>query len=129
MREQCASNNTLQQSAMMYGLGEGCDMALDSNGDPTDLDFHLPSFLLLRGPFAWLGWAWVGCSGSRGPGEPMKNVIPPVGPGTKWDKNVLNTDYGIPSGTCAETVPGVSGVFTRECPPRPIELLYPCLCG
>ena len=22
---------------------------------------HLASFLLIRGPYAWLGWAWLGC--------------------------------------------------------------------
>ena len=52
-----------------------------------------------------LSQAWVGCSGSRGPGEPVKNVVPPVGPGTKWDAKVLNTDYGTPIGTCTETAP------------------------
>lgn len=34
------------------GLGEGCSLAVDANGDPTDLDFHLPAFLALRGPYA-----------------------------------------------------------------------------
>ena len=34
------------------GLGEKCSLAVDANGDPTDLDFHLPAFLLLRGPYA-----------------------------------------------------------------------------
>eukprot|EP01052_Picozoa_sp_SAG31_P051693 SAG31_NODE_12393_length_945_cov_1.096927_2_plen_216_part_00 len=52
-----AVNNTLQSSAMMFGLGEGCDLALDKNGDPVDLDFYLPAFLALRGPYAWLGWS------------------------------------------------------------------------
>lgn len=106
---------------MMYGLGEGCNLALDKNGDPTDLDFHLPAFLALRGPFAWLGWAWVGCSGSRGPGEPVKEVVPPVLAGSKWDKKVLNTDYGTPLGVCTETAAG-SGVFTREYTKASVEV-------
>eukprot|EP01043_Picozoa_sp_COSAG02_P109247 COSAG02_NODE_45316_length_358_cov_0.845560_1_plen_119_part_11 len=84
---------------MMYGLGDGCKLTVDKDGEVEDLDFHLASFLTLRGPFAWLGWACkcrgkpyfvsfvslihfvecccgkgVGCSGSRGPGEPIKNV-------------------------------------------------------
>jgi hypothetical protein len=93
MRQQCSPvNNTLESSAMMFGLGNGCSLALDKHGDPTDLDFFLPAFLALRGPYAWLGWAWVGCSGSRGPGEPVKEVVPPVGSGTKWEAKVLNTD-------------------------------------
>ena len=66
------------------------------------------------------GWAWTGCSGSRGPGEPVKNVIPPVGPevlgvgpGKKWRDKILHTDYGMPVGTCVETAPN-SSIFTRE---------------
>ena len=55
MRESCQPGSALQSSAMMYGLGEGCNLAVDKNGDPTDLDFHLPAFLALRGPYAWLG--------------------------------------------------------------------------
>jgi hypothetical protein len=39
------------------GLGKGCNLAVDSNGDPTDLDFHLPAFLALRGPYA-VSVAW-----------------------------------------------------------------------
>ena len=27
---------------MMYGLGEGCNLAVDKDGDVQDLDFHLP---------------------------------------------------------------------------------------
>ena len=28
----------------------------------VDLKEHLASFLLMRGPYAWIGFAWVGCS-------------------------------------------------------------------
>ena len=57
---------------------------------------HLASFLLLRGPFAWLGWAWVGCDGSRstapGHGNDGPDFRGVVAPGSKWDKKVLNTE-------------------------------------
>ena len=95
------------------GMSLAVLLSQSNNVDVLDIDFHLPAFLTLRGPFAWLGWAWVGCSGSRGPGEPIKNVVPPVLPGSKWDKSVLNTDYGTPLGICSETAPG-SQVFQRE---------------
>ena len=34
---------------------------LQSDGPIIDKLQHLASFLLIRGPFAWLGWAWLGC--------------------------------------------------------------------
>ena len=53
MRQQCATpsgepglhNASLQSSAMMYGLNKGCKLALDSNGDPVDLDQARPPCL------------------------------------------------------------------------------------
>ena len=53
MRQQCATpsgepglhNASLQSSAMMYGLNKGCKLALDSNGDPVDLDQARPRYL------------------------------------------------------------------------------------
>ena len=54
---------------------------------------HLASFLLMRGPYAWIGYAWVGCS---------KAYVRP---------KALDTDYGVPVGECEETS---SGVFERE---------------
>ena len=113
MRAQCVPNGSLQSSAMMYGLGEGCKLTTDEHGDPTDLDQHLAAFLTARGPYAWLGWAWVGCAGSRGPGFPNNDGVPPIHPGTKWHTKVLSTDYGTPLGHCTETAPN-SNVFTRE---------------
>ena len=49
----------------------------------------------MRGPFAWLGYAWVGCLASY--------PLPAA----------LALDYGTPTGTCQETAAG-SGVFTRD---------------
>lgn len=95
IREQCQPNATLQHSAMMYGLGVGCRLNLTADGEVRDFDQHLASFLTIRGPFAWLGWAWVGCG-----------VVPPRPVG-------MDTDYGVPLSHCTETAPN-SGVFTRE---------------
>ena len=100
--------------APSYALlaGQGCKLVTDnSTGHPsTDkpLDFaqHLASFLLLRGPYAWLGWAWLGCSGSRGVGG-GDVPIPPT------PKEMFATDYGTPTGLCHETADH-SGVFTRD---------------
>ena len=44
----------------MYGLGQGCKLATDAQGDPVDLDQHLASFLVLLGA---LGGGSCACCG------------------------------------------------------------------
>ena len=56
----------------------------------TDIAF----FMLLRGPYWFLGYGWVGCS------------VPYDYP------DALAVDYGEPLGYCSESAPN-SGVFTR----------------
>ena len=56
----------------------------------------LATFLLVRGPFAWLGFGWVGCG--------LKGL---------YDRPAeMDIDYGVPVGDCGEV--GNSGVFRRE---------------
>ena len=52
-------------------------------------------FLLIRGPHAFLGHGWLGCS--------REYQVP----------EQLDWDYGEPTGLCTETAAN-SGVFTRE---------------
>ena len=85
LRARCVANDTLQHSAMMMNAGKA----------PADFLPNLASFLLVRGPYAWFGNAWVGC-----------NNVPQRRP-------EVDRDYGMPSGHCTETHPG-SGVFRRE---------------
>jgi hypothetical protein len=76
---------------MMYGLSV-------KNKDPsqlTELHQDLANFLLVRGPYAWLGHGWHGCS---------KNYPFP---------HEFSRDYGKPLDICAETAAN-SGVFTRK---------------
>merc|ERR1712190_88605 len=63
-----------------------------------DVDVRLPqmmenlaSFLLVRGPYAWLGYGFLGCD------EGLNYTLPPE----------FRQDYGSPSGTCSEIKPGV----------------------
>ena len=63
--------------------------------NPPQLKEDLANFLLIRGPYAYLGHGWLGCSHFY--------VFPPE----------LNLDYGEPEGLCKETAPG-SEVFVRE---------------
>ena len=89
LRALCNETAAPQTRAMMYALG---DM-----GPPwSQLSHDLANFLLIRGPFAWLGHGWKGCS---------KNYpFPPD----------FNKDFGEPvDKVCKETAPN-SGIFTRE---------------
>ena len=64
-------------------------------GDPSHLvnfDVDLANFLLVRGPYGYLGHGWLACSREYEYPEP------------------LNADYGEPLGLCTE---GPAGVFTR----------------
>ena len=60
-------------------------------------DQNLASFLLVRGPYAWLGYIWSNCH------DPSTFVRPPS----------FDVDYGTPLNFCSETAPA-SGVFTRN---------------
>jgi hypothetical protein len=85
-------NNAQQTQALFYGFtGQGC-----SSFNLTAPEQDIANFLLIRGPYAWLGYSWNGCS---------KDYPWPAG---------LDVDYGEPVGFCEETVPGSSGVFTRQ---------------
>ena len=72
-----------------------------------DFNLDLATFLLVRGPYAWLGYSWDGCtSGSAGPGQ---GKMPYLRYGLPSSTQV---DYGVPNGRCTEAAPD-SGVFTR----------------
>jgi hypothetical protein len=85
-----------QSGPLYYGLTTGAKIA----GTPIPLpDFmqDLVNFLLIRGPYAWIGYGFVGCNAGLVYNRPKE----------------LDTDYGAPLGLCAETASG-SGVFKRE---------------
>lgn len=93
LRSLCRADAPPQKRAMMYAFSPG-----GCRGQPAKLvefEHDLTNFLLVRGPFAWLGHGWLGCS--------LTYEFP--------DK--LNWDYGEPLGLCSETAPN-SGVFTRN---------------
>lgn len=84
-----------QTRAMMYALTTSTDKHVGPAVLP-ELKQDLANFLLVRGPYAWLGHGWKGCS--------KDYPFPPE----------FNLDYGTPVDTvCKETAPN-SGVFTRE---------------
>ena len=89
LRAFCNATAAPQVRAMMYGLSGSPE------GRNPDLMQDLASFLLIRGPFAWLGWGWRGCS--------VEYYYPPE----------FHSDYGTPAALCSETAPN-SGVFVRQ---------------
>jgi len=93
LRSLCKADAPPQKRAMMYAFSPG-----GCQGDPSKLEEFqqdLANFLLIRGPFAWLGHGWLGCSR------------------TYEFPDMLNSDYGEPTGLCTETAHN-SGIFTRD---------------
>jgi hypothetical protein len=94
VRSLCRADSYAQKFATVYGFSPGC------GGNTTGLPPHsmtldIAAFLLTRGPHAWLGHGWSGCSRTY-----------------EWAPE-LDGDYGEPLGLCTETS-ARSGVFTRE---------------
>jgi hypothetical protein len=93
LRRSCRADSPTQTRAIGYGLTRKA-----GSRDPADLVHlkeDLASFLLIRGPFAWLGHGWISCD--------HEYPYPPE----------FNLDYGEPVDLCSESAPG-SGVFTRK---------------
>lgn len=98
LRSLCsASSPQHKDRTMMYSFGPGhCHNCRDQLPvDPPQLQEDLANFLLVRGPYAYLGHGWLGCSHTY--------IFPPE----------LNLDYGEPTELCKETAPG-SEIFVRD---------------
>ena len=68
---------------------------INLNDTQTEFEIDLASFLLVRGPYAWLGYGWNGC-----------HSIWEYG----WN-DMLDKDFGEPKGAMTEVS---TGVFQRE---------------
>ena len=93
LRKLCAADSPAQTRVLNYAFSPG-----GCRTDPSNLTEPLQdiaNFLLVRGPQAFLGHGWLGCS--------REYEIP----------EQLNWDFGEPAELCKETAPS-SGVFTRE---------------
>lgn len=90
----CTPGATPQTNALMYSFSPG-----GCRTNPTNLTnavVDIANFQLIRGPHAYIGHGWLGCS--RG-----AYMYPPE----------LNLDFGEPLGLCFETAAN-SGVFARN---------------
>lgn len=91
----CSADSPEQTGALMLEFSQPKVRPL------VDWKRDLATFLLVRGPYAWIGYAWIGCT-SAGAEE------------IHWPRPAaLDEDYGEPHGLCSETSPG-SGVYERQ---------------
>lgn len=98
MRRHCGPADSPQsvfhRMALFFGFTRYAHHGdLDPSGHLPALLQDLATFLLVRGPFAWIGWGWVGCG--------MQYARP----------EMLDMDFGDPIGDCHEV--GNTEVFTR----------------
>ena len=90
----CGANSSTQSAATLMVLSRPNASAFWPLPFPAQ---DTAQFLLVRGPFAWLGYGWSSCR------EPDAFVRPAE----------FDVDYGEPVGFCAETARG-SGIWSRE---------------
>ena len=98
LRALCKADAPVQTKAMLYGWSPGaCDWN-PGGYNPGNLTIpvtDIANFQLIRGPYAYIGSGWQGCS--------LQYERPPL----------IDGDFGTPLGICSETAPS-SGVFTRQ---------------
>jgi hypothetical protein len=105
-REACGPTGKYLNSAVLHTFTEKTGRIFDPL---PAFEQDLAAFLLLRGPHAWIGYAWNGCSFGANPAGGRQNQ-------SFSFPDMLDSDYGVPvplTGGCTETVPGISGIFTR----------------
>jgi hypothetical protein len=105
LRNQCRAESVAQTNAVQFAISYQFSPDF-SRANLTNFDMDLGVFLASRGPFAWLGFGWMGC----GCGWEHKGVMPCD---IYQRPSVLDLDYGEPTGLCEETADG-SQIFTRE---------------
>lgn len=104
----------LTDMALMFGFSRvSHHQPLASEGTLPAYMQDLASFLLVRGPYAWLGYGWQGCTSG--------DLHAYHGSGyAKWGTE-LDEDYGEPLERCHETAAG-SEVFERKWSKATVQL-------
>lgn len=104
-RDACRQNSTMQTTAIMFSF---------SGSKTKPLPFvteDLATFLLIRGPYAWLGYQWIGCVSCNSTPRDPSGLCDPTGAYER--PNILDTDYGEPNDVCRESKVD-SGIFLRD---------------
>jgi hypothetical protein len=109
MRKYCGPHSPFHKQALMMGFTFASQMHVYTEN--LSLPFpeqNIAEFLLVRGKYAWLGYGYQGCASTqrRFPGASWRES------GYVWPE-LLDRDFGEPTGECHETSPG-SEVFTRD---------------
>jgi hypothetical protein len=95
IRNACSSG-AFQNMPFLFGLSSG------NQTDPLPYATQeLTAFQLMRGPFAFWGYGQWGMT------------WPTTGSSHLPFPDFIHNDFGVPTGTCTETVPGQSEVFVR----------------
>lgn len=109
-RNACSNRSVFWTDAIYFALGVRTTPAT-SPPQPwtlTNFEGDLTSFLLSRGPYAWLGYQWLGC----GCGWGLNNGGAHIDCFAYPRPAELDMDYGLPQDqVCREVQPGV---FHRE---------------
>ena len=95
MSKNCPSDVTSspsQNGTLFFGLG-----TWEKNGTLRYGEQEIAAFLIIRGPSAFIGYGWEGCTDQYAVPFPRPHA--------------LDVDYGAPTEFCREASPGV---FTRE---------------
>jgi len=135
MQRMCAINRTLgrpnlHNQALVLEFSRVSHTVLwHPNGTLPWFLQDLATFLLVRGPFAWLGYTWSGCTDSGYPAgcDPActQPGCKPCRFPTAMDSHpfprpdALDSDFGEPVGQCHESS---AGVWTREWSKASVEL-------
>lgn len=102
-RGACTTDSLMQTNAMFFSMSVNGKSKAHTPWTLDHEDLDLATFLLARGPFAWLGYGWSGC----GCGWSMDGKMTCGG---YPRPETFDADYGEPAGLCTEA----GGVFTRE---------------
>merc|ERR1712070_12999 len=103
-RGACQTDSKEQTAAFQFGTSISYYVSKPQPWTFASAELDLATFLAARGPYAWLGYSWMGC----GCGWEDKGTMDCGGypRPTEWDR-----DYGEPLGLCTESS---EGVFKRE---------------
>jgi len=105
LRDQCQNGSEAQANAVQFGMSYRYNHD-HSGGNLTNFAMDLGIFMASRGPYAWLGYGWMGCGcGWEYDGKMPCDIY--------QRPNALDLDYGAPTGLCHETSTS-SGVFVRD---------------
>ena len=94
LRSLCTPTAAPQNRTLLYGFSPGSCTGTNP-AQLTEVDTDVANFLLVRGPYAFLGNGWSGC-----------NFI------AEYPAAQFDADYGDALGICSEV--GSSGVFVRQ---------------